>query len=102
MGKNGTAYVNLQEQETTIQFNRQEDVAHICTSDTTMKTKLDKICKNNPTYWKLISDDGVFSTYECTPKSLISFRSKVKQREFTDEQRQIMADRLRAARNKTN
>lgn len=48
MSKNGTAYALLQEQETTIQFSRLDDVAHIYTSDTTMKTKYDKLCKNSP------------------------------------------------------
>lgn len=100
MGKNGTAYVLLDEQETTVQFNRINDYANICTSDSTVKTKLDKLCKNNPTHWTLLSDDGVFSSYRCTPKSLISFRSKVAQREYTEEQRQQLADRLREARNK--
>ena len=38
--------------------------------------------------------------YECMPKSLISARSKVTEREYTDEQRQAMADRLRDARSK--
>lgn len=102
MGKIGTPFVTIDEQETTIQFSRQEDIAHVCTSDSTMKTKFDKLCKNSPKHWKLISDDGIFSTYECAPKSLISFRSKVTQREFTDEQRQAMADRLRAARSKND
>lgn len=101
MPKNGTAYIMMEEQETTIQFNRVNDFARICTSDTTMKTKYDKLCKNNPKHWKQISNDGIFSTYECTPKSLISARSKVTERELTDEQRQAMADRLREARNKS-
>ena len=48
MSKNGTAYALLQEQETTIQFSRLDDVTHICTSDTTMKTKYDKLGKNSP------------------------------------------------------
>ena len=38
--------------------------------------------------------------YECMPKSLISARSKVTEREYTDEQKQAMADRLRDARSK--
>lgn len=102
MAKNGTAYIMLEEQETTIQFRRIEDVAHICTSDSTMKTKYDKLCSNNPKHWKKISDDGIFSSYECTPKSLISARSKVTEREYTDEQRQAMADRLRESRVKSS
>ncbi len=96
-----TASVSIDEQETTIQFNRTDNCARICTSDSTMKTKYDKLCKNNPKHWKKISDDGCFSKYECTPKSLISARSKVTEREYTDEQRQAMADRLRESRNKT-
>lgn len=60
-----------------------------------MKTKYNKLCKNNPKHWKKISDDGFFAKYECRPKSLISARSKVTEREYTDEQRQAMADRLR-------
>lgn len=100
MPKNGTTYSLLEEQETTIQFRRVDDFARICTSDTTMKTKYDKLCNNNPKHWKKISEDEVFSTYECTPKSLISARSKVTEREYTDEQRQAMADRLRDARSK--
>ena len=102
MAKNGTAYVLFDEQETTIQFKRVDDSARICTSDTTMKTKYDKLCKNSPKHWKKISEDEVFSSYECTPKSLISARSKVTERELTDEQRQAMADRLRESRNKNS
>jgi hypothetical protein len=102
MGKNGTAYVNLDEQETTIQFNRIEDVAHICTSDSTMKTKFNKMCKESPNHWKLIEEDEVFSFYECRPKSLISYRSKVTERNLTDEQREAMAQRLREARYKSS
>lgn len=60
-----------------------------------MKTKYDKLCKTSPKHWKLISDDAVFSTYECSPKTLISARSKVIEREYSEEQRQAMADRLR-------
>lgn len=94
--------ISVDEQETTIQFSRTENIAHICTSDSTMKTKYDKLCKNSPKHWRLVSDDGIFSKYECTPKSLISARAKVTEREFTDEQRQAMADRLREARSKNS
>ncbi len=94
--------ISLDEQETIIQLSRTENIAHICTSDSTMKTKYDKLCKISPKHWKLISDDGIFSKYECTPKSLISARSKVTEREYTKEQRQAMADRLRATRNMNN
>lgn len=102
MGKMGTAYIELDEQETIINFSRTENVAHICTSDTTMKTRYNKLCKVNPKHWRLISDSDTFSIYECTPKSLISFRSKVTERDLSDDQRQAMANRLREARKKNS
>ena len=97
----GIASVTLDEQETTIQFNRVNDYARICTSDSTMKTKYDKLCKNSPNHWKIISQDEIFSTYKCCPKTLISARSKITERNLSDEQKQIMADRLRKARNQS-
>lgn len=100
MGKNGTAYIMLDEQETIINFSRINDVATICTSDTTEKTRLNRLVQSNPTHWKLIDDDGVFSKYQCNPKSLISYRSKPVKRNLSDEDRQILADRLAQGRTK--
>jgi hypothetical protein len=102
MTKSGTVSVNIEEQETTVQFNRSDNNAKICTSDSTMKTKLNKLCKESPKHWKLIQEDEIFSFYECEPKTLISFRSKVTERTLTDEQREAMAERLRNARSKQN
>jgi len=101
MYKNGTAYVTLDEQETVIQFSRCDNYANISTSDSTMKTKYDRLCRENPQHWVCISDKGVFATYRCTPKSLISARSKTTTREFTPEQKRAMAERLAASRRKT-
>lgn len=98
MGKNGTAFCSLGEQETTIRYGRTENYAEICTSDTTQKTKFDRLCKHNPKHWTKINEDEVFSFYRCTPKSLISARSKVTERTLTDEQRKEMADRLAKSR----
>ena len=86
------------EQETVIQFSRDEDFATIWTSDTTVMTKLDK---HADTY-NLIdvgkhSNGTVLSkTYKCD-KKLISFRSK-RGRTFSEEQRQEAGRRLVAAR----
>ena len=49
--KMGTPYVLLEEQETTIRYGRLDDYATICTSDTTQKTRFDKLCKNSPGHW---------------------------------------------------
>lgn len=94
--------VPIAEQETVIQFNRVGDTARISTSDSTMKTKFSKLCEANPEHWKLVSDDDVYCSYECTPKSLISYRSKVSERELTDEQKQVMAERMRNLHTKKN
>lgn len=96
MGKNGTAYILMEEQETIIQFSRIDDYATICTSDTTEKTKLRKLIENNPKHWKLISDDNIFLVCTCTPKSLISYRSKKVERTLTPEHIALM----QASRNK--
>ena len=92
--------VPVAEQETTIQFCRNEDVAHICTSDSTMKTKFEKLCKGNQEHWKKVADDGVYATYECTPKTLVSFRAKTSERVMTEEQKKEIADRLHGTRNR--
>lgn len=100
MGKNGTAYIMLDEQETTINFSRIGDSATICTSDTTEKTKLNRLVERQPEYWSVVNDDGIFATYRCQPKSLISYRSKPVKRNLSDEDRQILADRLAQGRTK--
>lgn len=100
MGKNGTAYCQLEEQETVIRFSRLDNYADICTSDTTQKTRFDKLCTNNPKHWEKVKEDEVFSFYTCTPKSLISTRAKVTERVLTDEQRQELADRMSKIRSK--
>lgn len=100
MGKNGTAYIMLDEQETTINFSRIGNSATICTSDTTEKTKLNRLVERQPEHWSVVYDDGIFATYRCQPKSLISYRSKPVKRELSEEDRQVLADRLALARNK--
>ena len=100
MSRIGTAYCLTEEQETTIQYSRVDDYASICTSDSTQKTKFDKLVENNPEHWTLVSKDEVFNTYRCTPKSLISARSKVVKREMTPEQKLAAAERLKNSRSK--
>lgn len=75
----------IYEQETNINFMRDEDIAVIYTSDSTTMTKLDKKVKMPNTEWKLkevhrLQDTGdiIGKTYTC-PKSLISFRTARKQ-----------------------
>ena len=90
-----------QEQETTINFFRDSDICTIFTSDSTVMTKLDKLAANpDAPHWnlkeehKLQNGDVVGKTYE-TKKRLISFRADITTREFTSEQREAAAARLR-------
>ena len=94
----------VDEQETTINYNRRDDVCEIYTSDSTVMTKLDKLVKNGD--YKLIDTqylDGtlVSKTYECN-KKLISFRAKQGKREMTEEQKIATAERMKKAREKSN
>lgn len=93
--------VTLQEQETTINFYRDCDICTVYTSDSTVMTKLDKLVENSKApHWKLKkehrsqSGELVGKTYE-THKRLISFRADISTREFTDEQKEASADRMR-------
>lgn len=86
--------VPLFEQETVINIMRDEDVAHICTSDSTMITKLEHRCESNPDEWKKVDENPEYKFYEC-PKNFISFRSKKVTRELTDEQRAEISERMR-------
>lgn len=98
MGKNGTSYCLLEEQETTIQYSRVNDHAIICTSDTTQKTRFDKLVANNPEHWRLVSKDALFNKYICTPKSLISTRGKVTH--MSPENKKLAAERMRKLHSK--
>lgn len=86
--------VPLFEQETVINIMRDEDVAHICTSDSTMITKLEHRCESNPDEWKKVDENPDYKFYEC-PKNFISFRSKkIVGRERTEEEKRRSAEAL--------
>ena len=96
----------IEEQETTIQMDRDSDVATVYTSDYTYMTKLDKHVEGNPDEWRLVGisrlgGDIVGKTYEC-PKKFISFRSKTvtREREYTEEERRAIGERLKNAKKK--
>lgn len=90
--------VSLEEQETIIQYNRVDKYATICTSDTTMMTKLDKLCKSAPDNYKLTrteTQEGKVVTkfYRLEDKTRISFRRD--KRVYTDEQIEAMRERAK-------
>ena len=86
--------VPLFEQETVINIMRDENIAHICTSDSTIITKLEHRCKANPDEWKKVDENPDYKFYEC-PKNFISFRSKkIVGRERTEEEKRRSAEAL--------
>lgn len=97
----------INEREVVIQFNTDTDVASVYTSDYSYMTRLDKLVKNNPGEWSVIDvayhdGDVVSKTYKC-PKKLISFRGKTlsgRFREYTEEEKRAIGERLKNARKK--
>lgn len=78
----------VEEQETVVNFSRNDDKAKIYTSDSTIVTKLSKLCSSAGTGWKLekVHKDRkgaiIAYTYSC-PKKCISFRKMTKERSET-------------------
>lgn len=90
----------IEEQETHINFNRDDKRATIYTSDTTMMTKLNKLLELQDTEWKLESESRlkrnnelIGKTYSC-PIEFISFRTKRSTRIFSEDEKKRIAARL--------
>jgi hypothetical protein len=77
---------------------RDEKFATIYTSDSTVITKLDKLCTQNPNMYAVIESDAYHRRYRVSDKSMVAFRTK--KREMTDEQRAAARDRFLKAREK--
>lgn len=84
--------LSIEEQETHINFNRDNERAIVYTSDTTMITKLNKLVELPDTEWKLESvaklknGEIVGKTYSC-PVNFISFRKKKVERVYSETEK---------------
>jgi hypothetical protein len=58
---------------------------------------MDKLVAKSPDLFVVVAETDYGKTYRF-PKRLISIRSSIVTREMTDEQKQIAAERLKAAR----
>ena len=98
--------VPIYEQETTISYARDEKGAFIWTSDSTVMTKLDRLCRESPDNYTCTEtakdQDGcqVSKSYYIKDKRLLSFRSSRQKREYTEEQLVELRERLRSMREK--
>lgn len=92
----------LDEQETSIVFERNSDRMTIWTSDNTMVTKLRGLMTKSPEEYILRSIstyDGQPVAYEVeAPKEFLSFRSVRVTRTMTEEQRIANSERMKAMR----
>lgn len=92
----------LDEQETSIVFERNSDKMTIWTSDNTMVTKLRGLMTKSPEKYILRSIstyDGQPVAYEVeAPKEFLSFRSVRVTRTMTEEQRIANSERMKAMR----
>ena len=95
---------SLMEQETIINFNREEKEVSVYTADPTMIRKLDRFCSEQPEYFKCVDvtryQDGEIAAkfYSIASKKLVSIHKKASTREMTDEERIAAAERLRSFR----
>ena len=97
--------IPLDEQETVISFQRGGDLLDVWTTDTTIMTKLDKLCKEAPENYKCIEvvklmfNKGLANKrYKCSDKGLLSLRPRRMKRELTDEQRAVLSETMKARR----
>lgn len=91
--------LSVQEQETCINYMRDEDYCTLYTSDLTQITRLNKLVAKAPDLYEIVKETEFGKTYKF-PKRLISLRSSIHTREYTEEQKMEMGERLKAARKK--
>lgn len=102
------AGISTDEQETVIIFGRNDDMASVETTDSTVLTKLKKCADTSPDEWVLTNvTTSPFESaptkitsicFKC-PKKLVSLRLKsAAPRELTDEERAEIAERMRGIR----
>lgn len=92
--------IKVDEQETTINFQRNGEYAIICTSDTTVMNRLDKLAANEAyPRWSLSNvvkdqDGNIVFKYYKVDKKLISFRANRSHREMSEDRRQASIIRM--------
>ena len=90
--------VSSEEQETTVQISRTENVARVWTSDNTMVTKIKKLMDRAPDQWRLVkistnaAGEPVGYFFECPRKAIkLGVENSI-----SDEARAAMSERAKA------
>ncbi len=89
--------VSLEEQETTVQMSKVEDVACVWTNENTMVTKIKKLMGRAPDQWKLVkistnaTGEAVGYFFECPRKAIkLGVENSI-----SDEARAAMSERAK-------
>lgn len=99
------------EQETSINWFRDDDIAVVCTSDFTVVTRISKAMAKDPKNYRCYyyecnrdTETGRLGNYFFEiPKKLISFHAKRESKKtISEEQRKAIAERFRKGREKKN
>ena len=85
---------SLYEQETVINYNREDKNATVYTRDPAVMRKLDQLVISFPEVYKCIGETDIDKTYEM-PKSAVNYR---KPRRLSEEQRRVAGERLKRAK----
>lgn len=88
--------LSLHEQETIINYNREDAIATVYTRDPGVMKKLDQLVISFPEVYKCIGETDIDKTYEI-PKSYVNYR---RPRKLTEEQRENAVERARKLRQK--
>jgi hypothetical protein len=97
--------IALDEMETTISFSRTGAHAEVWTSDTTMHTRFDRLCKESPAMYTCTDEarnrngELLSKTYRIADKSMLTFRTKKKSFVLTEEEKAERAKRFEKVRN---
>jgi len=86
--------LSLYEQETVINYNREDKNATVYTRDPAVMRKLDQLVISFPEVYKCIGVTDIDKTYEM-PKSAVNYR---KPRRLSEEQRRVAGERLKRAK----
>ena len=89
------APLSSEEQETVISWDRVDRTARIYTTDRRYIGKLDKLYDRVRVYRNA---DGITAVEYEVPEKLISFRRETSKKEYTDEEKRLLVERLKKGR----
>jgi predicted DNA binding protein len=92
----------LEDKETVINFCEHHigEWAEVYTTDKVVMRRFEKFCKEHSEYGRLIKEDKYSMTFSVHPKCASLYPYAPRKTNLTDEQKRIIAERLKQGRNK--